>query len=744
MFIRGKHGFAFAPWFLHTARTPGSPKRTPRFRRGRALTRKPMRLPRRNCTFRFAIALVMFTLLIAAIGAVATVSYYFGRRNVEMLAVNILQQTLGRVELRIQALTRQAVEQNHLHARLLAGGQFSAADFGRMEGFLAQALQVSSNLTYLGFGLESTGEYLMAERQTNAAIRVREYRLAAGGQRVIQDLHLVNGRLQPAVRTRWDGYDPRQRPYYQLARQAGREVWTDTYDFWAGHEGGAVPGITLATPSVDPQGRLLGVWNADFDLDSLNRFLNQVQQEVPAYLFIMELRRDGTRRVIAHSASRFLSTASGTAAAPAAEQRARQLLAGAVRKADWDRGPQRHEMTFAGETFMGDYRALVAPDQPRWVLGMLLPKSAMMATVQRNREWAILILLVCLAAASLAIVAISKTVSRPLVLATHEAGEIGRFNFDPKTPSPSRIREVARLLGAVEEMKTSLRSFQKYVPAELVRELLREGIEARLGGHKRTLTISFTDIAGFTGLAEKLPPEALVDHLGEYLGALSECVHAHRGTVDKYIGDALMAFWGAPETNPNHALDACLAALEQQRVLGGLQQRWRRAGKPEFTTRTGIHTGEVIVGNIGSETRLNYTVIGDPVNLASRLESLGKIYRARILITEDTWTQVRDRISARPVDRVQVKGKAAGKRIFELLGTRETEAAGTRQTIELTNRALGLYFAGDFAAARELYEELRRHSPNDGVAAVMSERCRNYLLSPPGPDWNGVHVFHEK
>jgi hypothetical protein len=191
-----KHGFTLASWFLHTAPTLGPPKRTPRFRRGQALTWEPMRLSRRNCTFRFAIALVMFTLLIAAIGAVATVSYYFGRRNVEMLAVNILQQTLGRVELRIQALTRQAAEQNHLHAQLLAGGQFSAADFGRMEGFLAQALQVSSNLTYLGFGLESTGEYLMAERQTNAAIRVREYRLAAGGQRVIQDLHLVNGRLQ--------------------------------------------------------------------------------------------------------------------------------------------------------------------------------------------------------------------------------------------------------------------------------------------------------------------------------------------------------------------------------------------------------------------------------------------------------------------------------------------------------------------------------------------------------------------
>src|SRR5262249_26375049 len=157
------------------------------------------------------------------------------------------------------------------------------------------------------------------------------------------------------------------------------------------------------------------------------------------------------------------------------------------------------------------------------------------------------------------------------------------------------------------------------------------------GGEHRRLTIYFSDIADFTSISESMPPEALVAHLGEYLQAMSEQVLAAGGTVDKYIGDAVMAFWGAPLENAEHDRGAGTAAVRNQQPLRKLRERWQAEGKPPFRARIGIHTGEVIVGNIGSAARLNYTVIGDAVNLASRLEGLNKYYDTSILISESTF-----------------------------------------------------------------------------------------------------------
>jgi adenylate cyclase len=306
------------------------------------------------------------------------------------------------------------------------------------------------------------------------------------------------------------------------------------------------------------------------------------------------------------------------------------------------------------------------------------------------------------------------------------------------------VIEIDRLIRSVEEMKTSLRSFQKYVPADLVRDLLQKGIEARLGGQRAMLTISFSDIAGFTSIAETLPPEALVDQLGEYLNALSGSVHRHQGTVDKYIGDALMAFWGAPEPNPDHALDACRTALDYQRELAVLCRRWRERGQPEFHARTGVHTGDVVVGNIGSDARLNYTVIGDPVNLASRLEGLNKLYGTSILITDDTHRLVSGELLARPVDRVQVKGRAGGILIFELLGAKADQTGPLRNRVETTVKALNLYFRRDFSQAQALYRELMESDPDDALASVMAARCADYLVNPPSADWDGIYAVRTK
>jgi adenylate cyclase len=245
-------------------------------------------------------------------------------------------------------------------------------------------------------------------------------------------------------------------------------------------------------------------------------------------------------------------------------------------------------------------------------------------------------------------------------------------------------------------------------------------------------------------ISESMHPEELVAHLGEYLQAMSEQVLAEGGTVDKYIGDAIMAFWGAPLENAGHALAACTAAVRNQQLLRKLRERWQAEGKPPFRARIGINTGEVIVGNIGSAARLNYTVIGDAVNLASRLEGLNKDYGTEMLIAEATYEEARAGIVARPIDWVSVKGKHEAVLVYELMGLKGEVGRDMEDFADLFGRALRAYRQQDWAAALDLFGTALKQRSEDAPAQEMVRRCELYRAEPPGADWDGVHRMTSK
>ncbi|MFH1012490.1 MAG: adenylate/guanylate cyclase domain-containing protein [Candidatus Peregrinibacteria bacterium] len=210
-------------------------------------------------------------------------------------------------------------------------------------------------------------------------------------------------------------------------------------------------------------------------------------------------------------------------------------------------------------------------------------------------------------------------------------------------------------------------AFGHYVSPEVVKQILAHPETLQLGGAKRDITTFFSDIAGFTSISEKMEPTELVTFLNEYLQAMTEVILKHQGTLDKYEGDAIMAFWNAPVAQHDHAKSACLAALEQQARLQELRKQWKKAGLPEIHARMGINTGPAVVGNMGSADRFDYTAIGDAVNLASRLEGINKQYGTEIIISENTYAQVRDLFECRQLDRTQVKGKEQVVTIYELI-----------------------------------------------------------------------------
>ena len=261
-------------------------------------------------------------------------------------------------------------------------------------------------------------------------------------------------------------------------------------------------------------------------------------------------------------------------------------------------------------------------------------------------------------------------------------------------------------------------AFQHYVPPAVVEDLVADAGALRLGGEKRELTVLFSDIRGFTALSEGLPPEELVKLMNEYFTVMTERVFAHRGSLDKYIGDAIMAVYGAPVAENEHPAQACRSALDMLCALDGLQQKWRPAGLPAIGIGVGINTGPMVVGNMGSATRFNYTVVGDAVNLASRIESLNKTYGTSILISEYTYERIKGEFSnVREVDSVRVRGREQPVRLYEIF----PEGKFTADFLEQYRQAYAAMNAGDYARSAPMFAQLHA-SAGDGVSAFHAQR----------------------
>jgi adenylate cyclase len=296
-----------------------------------------------------------------------------------------------------------------------------------------------------------------------------------------------------------------------------------------------------------------------------------------------------------------------------------------------------------------------------------------------------------------------------------------------------------------------------------VDRLVKSGERPQLGGHEEEITAYFSDIQGYSTFSEQLTPARLVELLNSYLTVCTDIVQEEGGTLDKYIGDAVVAMFGAPIPLKDHAYRACVAALRVQRALGELRVRWEAEGQSwpvivrQMRTRIGLNTGQAIVGNMGSRTRFNYTMTGDHVNLASRMESGAKSWGAYAMCTEDTRASCvahgGDRIVFRPLGRIVVKGRSQAVPIFELTGLREDVSDRTHECLGLFAQGLERYHSRDWGKAMEFFSKSEALEPlrpetNPGVASnpslIYQEIVRHYRAHPPPEPWDGVYVMKDK
>lgn len=264
------------------------------------------------------------------------------------------------------------------------------------------------------------------------------------------------------------------------------------------------------------------------------------------------------------------------------------------------------------------------------------------------------------------ICSITNMIRRPLNKLRDEILKLKDLDVEEHIDFKSSISEVNDMIDATDKVKTGLRSFSKYVPDKVVKQLISQGKDAKIGGEKEHVTILFSDIEGFTSISENNDTQEVVTALNEYFDIYVHCLEENGATVDKFIGDAVMAFWNAPNKVDNHEFVAVKTAMEIVKEIDVLNQKWKSEGKKFiFKTRIGINSGEVIVGNIGSTNRINYTVTGDPVNLASRLEMANKQYNTKILVGENVYNKTKESIDYNYIDTVKVKGKEVYVKVYQ-------------------------------------------------------------------------------
>jgi adenylate cyclase len=305
---------------------------------------------------------------------------------------------------------------------------------------------------------------------------------------------------------------------------------------------------------------------------------------------------------------------------------------------------------------------------------------------------------------------------------------------------------VYRALVEEREKRKVRGAFQQYLSPEVIRRLLENPDQVK--PRKTEITVMFSDVRGFTTISEKLDAQELAALLNDYLTDMTRIVFQANGTLDKYIGDAVMAFWGAPFEDPGHTTHACRAALEMIARLKEMQREWKAGGKPVLDIGVGLNTGVASVGNMGSELRYGYTALGDTVNLSSRLEGLNKEYGTHILVSENTCLAAEDPLLIfRELDLIRVKGKLDPVTLYELVasrGTPEGDAPDLAERLDLFARGRACYRERRWRDAKTVFEKLVERWPDDGPARMYVNRCREYMVAGPEQDWDGVYVMTHK
>lgn len=499
----------------------------------------------------------------------------------------------------------------------------------------------------------------------------------------------------------------KDRPWYIGALSTPKTFWTGPYQFIDTNE----RGITASKAIYTTDGSLSAVVGIDISFLQLTNFLSH--------------------ETIGKYGHAFITDRTGQLLVPESYTLINSKINPDVIKAAILHYHQKNNNNFSFKfghfrylTYIGELPSIFGKD---WLIVTIVPFVDFYSDLINTQFQIIGITLIILALSILVIIYFSKRISQPIVNLSNEIDKVTNLDLTSNNKIHSPIVEIRLIAASVRALRSAMRSFARYVPKEIVKQLLAQGKDITLRVDKRQLTIFFSDIQSFTSIAETEPLNTLMTLLNSYFDGLSKIILENQGTIDKYIGDSIMAFWGAPSPNIHQAVLACKTALECHAYLLEFNKNCQQQGKPMLITRFGISSGDVVVGNIGTKERMNYTVIGDAVNTAARLQVTDKIYHVNIIISEEVYHQTEQQFLVRPLDTVEVRGKKTKIKIYQLMasltpGTQISATATQKELSSLFTDAYQKYLAGGHDEAKRLFQEIHQKFPEDYPTQIYLER----------------------
>ena len=676
---------------------------------------------------RGAISGLVLTSIVVSAAGVHLLWWRAAERTSMMLADTINEQIVSAVGDELQSITTEALASRTAVRTLFQQGVLDTSEADKRKFVFLSQLLAQPTISSVAFGWPN-GSYSAAHKLGDTAVELQEI---DGDHSKLQIDRYEFFKGDPKFsdhRVEDTSYSVLDQDWFRDAIKSDDPHWLTLTT----HPDGDRPAVAFAG-AIDVENKRVGVLSIVIELTRVSRFLSQLTVGKSAGAFILD-RKGGAIAVPDTEADEVNGMKTDDPLFPAAVDAIQQA-----------QGYNTEDgQAYRSEVTVGDklYQAVLTPISfPGWSLVTVVPETAFLGPVEMTIRRLVIGLAVLIVAAGLFSVWFAqRLIAAPLIKVVNEIKHVERFDLDKVERHPSRLTEIENLSSAIGDMAQGLSSFRKYIPADLVKRLIGEGNTATLGGAVRPMSVMFVDMAGFTGMSERLG-DRIIPQLSHYFDLVSTEVQNCGGTIDKFIGDAVMAFWGAPSPNADHAVDCCRAALACQRAMAtsGLADD---AGNP-IRIRIGINSGDMLVGNIGSEVRLNYTVIGDAVNIASRLESANKIYGSVIIIGPETRRLAGDRIVVRELDRLAVYGRAGGLQIYELLAMID-EAASPSAWVSLYESGLASYRAQDFATATHYFEQALADRSHDQAASLMIERCKRQSEQPLDAEWDDTTIARTK
>ncbi len=622
--------------------------------------------------FRLGFRLVILCISAGAILFVGMSLVYLSFQRVKALtltAASSFLETTSKVSTDRIGAQLEAVRDALLILQDLPSAQSEAIHDPRLHAVMASMLRNNDQIDNIYIGYDDGGHVEMNAVRRDGGVRMiyqdapedawfRLKVINGDGKKLLMSRFLSKDLAPLSENITPTDYDPRRRPWYVDAREPNASLITDPYIF---AETGK-PGYTLRVPMRD--GRP-GVIAADIPMNKTEEMLRRQQVGASGTTFMF----NDKGLVVAHpDLSKVLTIRDGKLSAlPNTEALDRIGITNAI--SAWKRTnvAQQFFEDPGGRDYAAAFRSIPIAG-PNIHLAVVAPLDEFYSDVEVERRRLFLTALGFVLAAPVLVILIGNRISRNLNTIARQTNQIRRFQLTDTPRVRSVIREIDDLGRSVATMRSVVHSFGQFVPKHLVRLLVETGSVPRLGGERRDAVVMFTDVADFTSLTEDKNPSDVMIRTSQYFGGLSAAIVKEGGTIDKFIGDAVMAFWSSSGENDDFAINACAAALACLRASDAINAEFAREDWPPYRTRIGLHLGEVVAGNVGSPDRMNYTVLGAPVNLAARLEALNKIYGTSILVSEVLKARTDHRFAYRSVDVIVPKGFSKGLSVHELRG----------------------------------------------------------------------------